>query len=108
MKKKKAHIFPNIQNSNLDKQYLIQYVDFGHSEWIHTKSLRPLHSDFAQLKIQSIAVTLSHVCLYSLRSSFCIFMNFIDSSKKGFSHWFNQLEYKYRQTMYTKITSIIN
>jgi hypothetical protein len=67
---KKKLFFLIIQKSNLDKQYLIQYVDFGQSEWIHTKSLRPLHSDFARLKIQSIAVTLSHVCLYFLLSSF--------------------------------------
>ncbi len=47
---------------NLDKQCLIIYVDFGNSEWIHIKGIRPLHPEFAKLKIQSIPVTLSHVC----------------------------------------------
>ena len=51
---------------NLDKQYLIIYVDFGNSEWIHIKGIRPLHAEFAELKVQSIAVTLSHVRLYYL------------------------------------------
>jgi len=51
-----------IQTLNLDKQCLIIYVDFGNSEWIHIKAIRPLHIEFAKLNIQSIAVTLSHVC----------------------------------------------
>jgi len=46
---------------NLDKQCLIIYVDFGNSEWVHIKGIRPLHAEFAKLEIQSIAVTLSHV-----------------------------------------------
>lgn len=52
----------NILNIILEQQCLIIYVDFGNSEWIHSKSLRPLHCEFAQLQIQSVPVTLSHVC----------------------------------------------
>jgi hypothetical protein len=48
---------------DLDKRYLIIYVDFGSSEWIHIKGIRPLHAEFAELQIQSIAVSLSHVRL---------------------------------------------
>ncbi|UJR31994.1 hypothetical protein I4U23_019464 [Adineta vaga] len=42
-------------------QCLIIYVDFGNSEWIHLKGIRPLHAEFAKLDIQSIPVTLSHI-----------------------------------------------
>lgn len=55
----------NISNFISEQQYSIVYVDYGNSEWIHWKSLRPLHSDFTQLQIQSIPVTLSHVRLNS-------------------------------------------
>ncbi len=53
----------------LDKRYLVIYVDFGNSEWIHIKGIRPLHAEFAELEVQSIAVTLSHVRLYYLTYS---------------------------------------
>jgi hypothetical protein len=55
---------------NLDKQCLIIYVDFGNSEWVNIKGIRPLHAEFAKLEIQSIAVTLSNVCLYYSKPSF--------------------------------------
>ncbi|CAM2717252.1 unnamed protein product [Rotaria socialis] len=48
-----------IDHSN--KQCLIIYVDFGNSEWIHIKGIRPLHVEFTKLTIQSIPVTLSHI-----------------------------------------------
>jgi len=80
---------------NLDKQCLIIYVDFGNSEWIHIKGIRPLHSEFTKLKIQSIPVTLSHVCLSSCISFFSYENFYIDSSKKRFNNECNQLGYKY-------------
>jgi len=43
------------------EQLLIIYVDFGDSEWVHMKSIRPLHGEFAQLEVQSIAGTLSRI-----------------------------------------------
>ncbi|CAF1209523.1 unnamed protein product [Rotaria sp. Silwood1] len=49
----------NIDHRN--KQYLVIYVDFGNSEWIHIKGIRPLYIEFTKLKIQSIPVTLSHI-----------------------------------------------
>ncbi|CAF1621805.1 unnamed protein product [Adineta ricciae] len=44
----------------MKKQYLIIYVDFGNSEWVHSKSIRPLHAQFVELEVQGIPVTLSH------------------------------------------------
>ncbi|CAF1117189.1 unnamed protein product [Rotaria sordida] len=49
----------NIDHRN--KQCLIIYVDFGNSEWIHIKGIRPLHAEYTKLKIQSIPVTLSYI-----------------------------------------------
>ncbi|CAF1028635.1 unnamed protein product [Adineta steineri] len=49
----------NIDHAN--QQFLIIYVDFGNSEWVHIKSIRPLHTEFAELEIQCIPVTLSHI-----------------------------------------------
>jgi hypothetical protein len=40
---------------------MVIFVDFGNSEWINNKSIYPLQAEFTELKIQSIAVTLSNV-----------------------------------------------
>ncbi|CAF3648246.1 unnamed protein product [Rotaria sp. Silwood1] len=42
----------NIDHRN--KQYLVIYVDFGNSEWIHIKGIRPLYIEFTKLKIQNL------------------------------------------------------
>lgn len=37
------------------------FVDFGNSEWIINRNVFQLRAEFTQLKVQSIAVTLSNV-----------------------------------------------
>jgi len=45
---------------------MVIFVDFGNSEWINNKSIYPLQAEFTELKIQSIAVTLSNVGFFLL------------------------------------------
>ncbi len=42
------------------------FVDFGNSEWIMNKNVFQLRAEFTQLKVQSIAVTLSNVSFFLL------------------------------------------
>jgi hypothetical protein len=43
---------------------MVIFVDFGNSEWINSKGIYPLQAEFTELKVQSIAVTLSNVNLF--------------------------------------------
>jgi len=50
-----------IEIDRIHELCLVVFVDFGNSEWINIKNIYILQAEFTELKVQSIAVTLSNI-----------------------------------------------